>query len=406
VKIRYGMVGGGPGAFIGAVHRMAAALDGDYELVAGAFSSDADRSAETGGALGLEASRVHGSYERMAEAEAALPEHERIQVVSVVTPNHLHHPVAKAFLERGCHVICDKPLTTTVEDAEELCALADQHGLLFAVTYNYTGYPMVKEARARARSGALGDVRKVVVEYSQGWLRTLLEAEGQKQAEWRGDPTRAGVSSALGDIGSHAHDLVRYVTGLEIVRLFADLGTVVEGRRMEDDATVLLELEGGVRGLLVASQISTGERNHLRLRVYGSEVGLDWCQEQPNRLRLLAPDGTETILHRGGRSLSDAAAGATRLPGGHPEGFLEAFANVYREVARAIRDRVRTRADLAPAPGDGHEDESAGPSASRAYDFPTVRDGARGVRFIHDAIESQRVGGWVDARYDPPGGGA
>ena len=395
MKLRYGMVGGGPGAFIGAVHRMAAALDGDYELVTGAFSSDPDRSAEMGGSLGLEASRVHGSYERMAETEAALPEDERIHVVSVVTPNHLHHPVARAFLERGFHVVCDKPLTTTVDDAEELCRLAEERDLFFAVTYNYTGYPMVKEARARVHDGALGDVRKVIVEYSQGWLRTLLEAEGQKQAEWRGDPTRAGISSALGDIGSHAHDLVRYVTGLETVRLFADLGTVVEGRRMEDDATVLLELEGGVRALLVASQISTGERNHLRLRVYGGEAALDWCQEEPNRLRLVAPDGTETVLHRGGDGLSEAAASATRLPGGHPEGFIEAFANVYREVARAIRDR-----GCADVPGD----EAIGSAAPRAYDFPTVRDGARGVHFIHAAVESQRTGAWVDARYDPPGG--
>ena len=378
------MVGGGPGAFIGAVHRMAAALDGEYELVAGAFSSDPSKSAQTGGALGLDPSRVYDSYQRMAEGEASLPPDQRIEIVSVVTPNHLHHPVAKSFLEAGFHVVCDKPLTNTVEDAEELCRLAAGGKLVFAVTYNYTAYPMVKEARARVLAGELGSLRKVVVEYSQGWLRTLLEAEGQKQAEWRGDPTRAGASSALGDIGSHAHDLLRYVTGLETVRLFADLGTVVAGRRLEDDATVLLELDGGTRGVLLTSQISTGERNHLRLRVYGSEAALDWCQEQPDRLRLVAPDGTETILHRGGSSLSEAASSATRLPGGHPEGFIEAFANVYRNVARAVR----------------------GGQSGQAHDFPTVQDGARGVHFIHRAVESHRGGGWVDAAYTPPPGGA
>jgi len=378
------MVGGGPGAFIGAVHRMAAALDGEYELVAGAFSSDPSKSAQTGGALGLDPSRVYDSYQRMAEGEASLPPDERLEIVSVVTPNHLHHPVAKSFLEAGFHVVCDKPLTNTVEDAEELCRLAAGGKLVFAVTYNYTAYPMVKEARARVLAGELGSLRKVVVEYSQGWLRTLLEAEGQKQAEWRGDPTRAGASSALGDIGSHAHDLLRYVTGLETVRLFADLGTVVAGRRLEDDATVLLELDGGTRGVLLTSQISTGERNHLRLRVYGSEAALDWCQEQPDRLRLVAPDGTETILHRGGSSLSEAASSATRLPGGHPEGFIEAFANVYRSVARAVR----------------------GGQSGQTHDFPTVQDGARGVHFIHRAVESHRGGGWVDAAYTPPPGGA
>jgi predicted dehydrogenase len=381
--VRYGMVGGGPGAFIGGVHRMAAALDGRYRLVAGAFSSDAAKSAETGAELGLDPARVYDSFAEMAEREAALPEDERIEVVSIVTPNHLHHPIARAFMERGVHVVCDKPLTTTVEDAEDLCRLASERGLIFAVTHNYTGYPMVKEARARVRGGGLGELRKVVVEYSQGWLRTLLEAEGQKQAEWRGDPERAGVSSALADIGTHAHNLVRYVTGLEVRRLFADLGTVVEGRALEDDATVLLELDDGVRGLLFVSQIATGERNHLRLRVYGSEGGLDWCQEEPGRLRLLDPDGGERTLHRGGGGLSDGAGGASRLPAGHPEGFIEAFANIYHGVAYKLR--ITQRADGPPS------------------DFPTVQDGAHGVHFIHRAVESHRAGGWVDAAYTPPG---
>ena len=374
------MVGGGPGAFIGAVHRMAAALDGRYELVAGAFSSDAGKSARAGAELGLDASRTHGSWEEMADAEASLPEDERIEAVSIVVPNHLHHGVAKSFLERGFHVICDKPLTTTVGDAEDLCRAVAARDLRFAVTYNYTGYPMVKEARELVRGGALGAVRKVVVEYTQGWLSTLLEADGQKQAAWRTDPERAGRSSALGDIGSHAHNLLRYVTGLEAVRLFADLGTVVEGRRLEDDAHLLLELEGRVRGTLFVTQVAAGERNHLRLRVYGTEGGLDWSQEEPEALRLLEPDGSVRILHRGGDGLSPRAAAYTRLPAGHPEGFLEAFANVYLAFARTLR----------------------GERGAFADDYPTVEDGARGVHFVERALESQSLGGWVDAAYAPP----
>ncbi len=383
MKVRYGMVGGGPGAFIGGVHRMAAALDGEYELVAGAFSADPAKSRETGTRLGLDPGRVYDSFQEMAEAEASLPVDERIQAVSIVTPNHLHHPVARTFLEHGTHVICDKPLTTTLDDAEDLCRLAAERDLLFAVTHNYTGYPMVKEARERVRAGELGELRKIVVEYSQGWLTTLLEAEGQKQAEWRGDPERAGVSSALGDLGSHAHNLVRYVTGLEVRRLFADLCTVVEGRKLEDDATVLLHMDGGVRCLLFASQISTGERNHLRLRVYGTAGAVDWSQEDPNRLRIVSPDGSERTLYRGGSDLSERAQAHTRLPSGHPEGFIEAFANIYRNVAYQLRS-------------------SEGPDCRFADDFPTVRDGAHGVHFIHSAVESHSRGEWVDAAYTPP----
>jgi predicted dehydrogenase len=382
--IRYGMVGGGPGAFIGAVHRMAAALDGEYDLVAGAFSSELSRSRETGEALELDADRIYGDFREMAVAEAARD--DGIEAVVIVTPNHLHHPVARAFLETGVHVICDKPMTTTTEDADDLVRLAAERDLVFAVTYNYTGYPMVKEARRRVASGALGALRKVVVEYSQGWLRTLLEAEGQKQAEWRGDPDRAGGSSALGDIGTHAFNLVHYVTGLETRRLFADLGTVVDGRAMEDDAAVLLELEGGVRGVMIVSQIATGERNHLRLRLYGSEGALDWCQEDPNRLRILDPDGSETVVYRGGDNGPEAVQ-ATRLPGGHPEGFIEAFANLYRGAAAAIRKRMSGE-----APVDG--------TAVGELHVPTAKDGALGVHFVHRAVESSRMGSWVEV----PGG--
>ena len=390
MRIPYGMVGGGPGAFIGPVHRMAAALDGELELVAGAFSSHPSRSAETGRELRLAGPRVYGSYEEMAEREAALPPEERIRLVSIVTPNHLHHPVARTFLERGVHVVCDKPLATNLAEAEELCRLAVERDLVFAVTYNYTGYPMVEEARARVRAGELGRLRKVVVEYSQGWLYRLLEAEGHKQAAWRGDPERAGPSSALGDIGSHAHSLMRHVTGLEVRALLADLGTVVEGRRMEDDAVVLLELEGGVRGLLFCSQIATGERNHLRLRVYGADGGLDWSQEEPERLRLLAPDGSERHVHRGAGATSPWAAARSRLPAGHPEGFIEAFANLYRGVARTLRSKEG---------GKGAPDDD---SALRPPTFPTVIDGAHGVHFVERALESHRKRAWVDAAYTPP----
>ncbi len=387
-RIRYGMVGGGPGAFIGEVHRMAASLDGEYTLVAGAFSSDPAKSSAQGVELRLDPARVYESWEAMAEGEARLPEGERIQAVVIVTPNYLHYPVAKAFLEAGVHVICDKPLTLTVEEAEILCRLTEEANRVFCVTHNYTGYPLVKEARARVASGELGEVRKVVVEYSQGWLSTLLEAEGQKQAEWRADPARAGISSALGDIGTHAHNLVEYVTGDRVTRVFADLGTVVEGRTLEDDATVLFRLGGGARGLLFASQIAVGERNHLRLRVYGTKGALDWCQEDPNDLGLLEPDGSERILHTGGGTLSEAAQAHTRLPGGHPEGFIEAFANLYRNVAGTIR-----LVEGVPGDGSGH-----------VGDFPTVADGARGVHFIHACVESGRTRTWVDASYEPPSG--
>ena len=398
--LRYGMVGGGPGAFIGPVHRMAAALDGEWRLCAGAFSGDADKSLETGARLGLAPDRVYGSWREMVDAESTLPADERIHALAIVTPNHLHHPVARAFLERGIHVVCDKPLAVSVEEADDLCRLAASTGLVFAVTYNYSGYPLVKEARARVRGGAIGQARKVVVEYSQGWLAELLEAEGHKQAEWRADPGRGGPCAVLGDIGSHAHHLMRYVTGLEVRRLFADLGTVVAGRAAHDDAVVLLELDGGVRGVLMASQIATGERNHLRLRVYGSEGGLDWNQEEPNRLRLLRADGSVRVVHRAAGTRAPAATAATRLPGGHPEGFVEAFANLYREVARAVRGRNGVAAD-AEGCARVHDPAARGDKAPEP-DFPTVRDGARGIHFINAAIRSHETGAWIDAGYAPP----
>ena len=385
MTIRYGMVGGGPGAFIGAVHRNATALDGAMELVAGAFSSDPDKSAVQGRELNLPEDRVYGSFQEMVEGESALPADERIQCVSIVTPNASHFPIARAFLEAGFHVVCDKPMTTTVEDAETLCTLVRDHGAVFALTHNYTGYPMVKQARALVGDGVLGTVRKIVVEYPQGWLSTRLEAEGQKQAVWRSDPAQAGISSAMGDIGSHAENLARYVTGLEIEALCADMSTFVDGRQLEDDANLLVHYKGGARGILYASQISVGEENNLRLRVYGTDGALEWHQEHPNHLLVKYPDRPMETWTRGSGYLGEDAQHNTRLPSGHPEGFIEAFANIYVNAGRTM-----TATDA------GHS-----PSALDR-DFPTVQDGAIGVNFIHRTIESGRRRAWVDVNYEPP----
>lgn len=379
------MVGGGPGAFIGGVHRMAAALDGEMELVAGAFSSSPEKSRAQGKDLYLSSERVYNSYKKMAEMEAARPEGDRIDFVSVVTPNHLHYDVAKSFIEAGIHVICDKPLTNTVEEAESLCRLVAEKDLVFALSHNYTGYPMVKQARAMVADGKLGEIRKIVVEYPQGWLSTLLEAEGQKQAEWRTDPERAGASSALGDIGTHAENLAEYITGLKMVELFADLDIVVEGRQLDDDGTVLIHYENGARGILNASQISVGEENNLRIRIYGTDAALHWSQEHPNWLHVGYPDGPEEIFKRGNAYLSPITQHNSRIPPGHPEAFLEAFANIYRNAGRTIAAKITGQV----------------PSAFD-LDFPTVQDGARGVHFVVSAVESSRRKQWLDVRYEPP----
>ena len=372
------MVGGGPGAFIGGVHRMAAALDGEFELVAGAFASQPERSREQGRTLGLDERRVYGSYLEMAETEAALDRDRRIEAVSIVTPNHLHHPVATAFLNAGIAVVCDKPMTTTLADAEDLCDTVERTGLTFALTHNYTGYPMVKEARRLARSGRLGTVRKVVAEYAQGWLSTRLEETDHKQASWRQDPDRAGRSSAVGDIGTHAHNLACYVTGLEIDAVFADLSAQVPGRVMEDDAGMLVRFAGGARGVFMASQVSTGEENGLSLSVYGEKSGLVWRQERPDELQLLFPDAPRRTLTRGSPWLSAAARHATRLPPGHPEGFIEAFANIYRSAGRVIGGAL---AGVETDPLD--------------RDFPDHADGARGMRFIECVLKSDARERWV-----------
>jgi predicted dehydrogenase len=375
------MVGGGPGAFIGAVHNRAATLDGLAVLVAGAFSSDAEKSRAQGAAYGLAPERVYASFEEMASREAELPEDERIDFVSIVTPNHLHFPAAKAFIERGFHVVCDKPLTTTLKDAEELVRLVEKHDVVFALTHPYTAYPMVRQARSLVQSGELGAVRKIVVEYSQGWLATPLEETGQKQAGWRTDPARAGAG-AIGDIGTHAEHLARYITGLEMERLFADVGIVVPGRRIDDDANMLVQYQGGVRGILFCSQISVGEENRLSIRVYGTTASLEWHQEDPNFLYVRHADAPTEVYKPGHAFLVPAAQRGTRTPAGHPEGFHEAFANIYSNAIRVMSARL---AGETPDPLD--------------LDFPTVRDGAVGVHFIQTALKSGREGGWVDARY-------
>lgn len=370
-KLRYAMVGGGRDAFIGAVHRRAAALDGDIELVAGALSSSPDKARASGQDLGLADARNHGSWEALLADEVRRPETERIDFVSIVTPNHVHFPVARAFAEAGIHVVCDKPLVHTSGQAQELAAVVARTGVVFAVTYNYTGYPMVREARAMVRAGAIGEVRKVIVEYNQGWLATRLEDSGQKQADWRTDPARSGIAGAIGDIGSHAENLVATVTGLQLESLCADLTTFVAGRRLDDDGNLLLRFTNGARGVLIASQIEVGCENDLRLRVFGSSGTLEWHQEEPNTLLHSPIDGPRRMLTRGSAWLSDAARRATRLPTGHPEAFIEAFANVYLGVAAQIRAK---QTGTTPAPG--------------AADYPTLADGARGVRFIEKTVES------------------
>ncbi|MCY4170521.1 MAG: Gfo/Idh/MocA family oxidoreductase [Bacteroidetes bacterium] len=381
-KLRYGMVGGGPDAFIGNVHRMAASLDGTMELVAGAFSSDPEKSKIQGELLGLSPSRSYPSYAEMAEAEAV--RNDKIDFVSIVTPNHMHFPVAKTFLEAGFHVVCDKPMTNTLEDAEELCQLVQKHDRVFALTHNYTGYPMVKQARAMVLSGKLGVVRKIVVEYPQGWLATPLELSGHKQAGWRTDPKRAGAG-ALGDIGSHAENLARYVTGLELEEICADVTSFVDGRIIDDDVNMLVHYQGGAKGVLHASQISIGEENNLNIRVHGETGSLQWFQEHPNWLYYRALDGPEQVLKRGNDYLDNSAKHNTRLPSGHPEAFLEAFANIYLNAGKTIA------AHLSGETPDPHD-----------LDFPTVQDGARGVHFILTALMSGQRRGWINAKYTPP----
>lgn len=370
--LRLGMVGGGQGAFIGAVHRTAARMDGEYELVAGAFSSDPERARSSGEQLGVAPERSYGSWEEMAGQESRLPADERIEVVAIVTPNFLHYPVARAFLEKGFSVICDKPLTVSLKEALDLERLVYETGTLFAVTYNYTGYPLIREARELIRAGRLGTIRKVLVEYTQGWLATAVEEEGNKQAAWRTDPARSGPAGALGDIGTHAENLITTVTGLDISHVSADVTTFVPGRQLDDDVSILLRFAGGARGVLTASQVCFGEENALTLRVYGDRGGLRWAQERPEELVLFEGEGARRILKRGNAYLSEAARAGDRVPPGHPEGFLEGFANVYSAVAQGLRAR---RAGEPPAADPG---------------FPGIEAGVRGVRFVEKVLENAR----------------
>ena len=379
-KLRYAMVGGGRDAFIGAVHRRAMALDGLYEFVAGALSASPEKARASGHDLGLHDGRNHGSWQALLADELARPADERIDVVCIVTPNHVHYEVARAFVDAGFHVVCDKPLVHTSVQADDLVARVARAGTLFAVTYNYIGYPMVRQAREMVRAGAIGAVRKVIVEYHQGWLATQLEGAGDrhasqqanKQADWRTDPSKSGVAGAIGDIGSHAENLALSVTGLEIESLCADLTTFVPGRRLDDDGNLLLRFAGGARGVLIASQIEAGCENDIRLRVFGERGMLDWRQEDPNHLVHAPIDGPRMILTRNSPWLSEAARRACRLPAGHPEAFVEAFANLYVGVATDIRSRLARST----------------PASAAEADYPRIEDGARGVRFIEKTVES------------------
>lgn len=369
-----GMVGGGEGSFIGAVHRTAAALDHRCALTAGAFSSDPARSTRSGRALGLPDSRTYRSWQEMIDRESALPADQRIDFVSVVTPNDSHHAIARAFIDAGFHVVCDKPITTTSAQAHDLVEAANAKGAVFCVTYNYTGYPLVRHARHLCRSGAIGGVRKVIVEYTQGWLASALErsesAGGFKQASWRTDPAQAGAGGAIGDIGSHAEHLTRFVTGLEVESICADLTSFVDGRALDDDASLLLRFKGGAKGVLTASQICVGQENNLRLRVWGEKGALDWSQETPNELRAWNESGAEQVVRRGNAGLAPDAIRATRLPPGHPEAFYEAFANIYAGFFEALA----ARANNTPFTNDAL--------------FPTAHDGHIGVRFIEKTVEN------------------
>ncbi len=370
-KIRFGMVGGGRGAFIGAVHRMAAGLDGQLELVCGAFNSDPGRSKESGADFFLPSARCYGDYQEMFRSEAALPAEERMDLVAIVTPNDIHFGPSMMALEYGFHVICDKPLCLNLEEAKQLQMKVKSSGLIFALTHNYTGYPMVKQAKQMVAHGSIGKVRRVVVEYPQGWLSTLLEGSHQKQATWRTDPARSGAAGAMGDIGTHAENLTEYITGLKIDQVCADLHTHVEGRKLDDDGSVLLRMSNGARGVLYASQVSAGEENNLRIRVYGEKGSLDWSQMEPNSLTVRWLDKPTEIFRTGSSNLYPQAEKHTRLPAGHPEGYLEAFANIYRNVAFCIQAKLNNE------------------KVDSVYlDFPGVDDGVRGMEFIDAVVRS------------------
>jgi len=375
-NLKMGMVGGGPGAFIGEVHRKAARMDGGVDFVAGAFSSNPRKSKQMGRQLLIDPKRAYGSYEEMIESELKLPEGQRIDFVAITTPNDSHFPIARDFLQAGFHVMCEKPMTFNVKEAKALQKLVKKSGKVFGLMHNYTGYPMVKLARDLVRKGELGNIRKIVVQYPQGWLATALERTGQKQAVWRTDPKQSGASGCIGDIGTHAENLSEYITGLKITHVCADLTTFVKGRRLEDDGNCLLRFNNGARGILHASQISIGEENNLAIWVYGEKKSLEWHQEHPNYLYVKEPDGPVQIWRRGNdyvAAASAAAGRATRLPFGHPEAFIEAFANIYRNFTDTVRARIA-----------GQEPDEL------ELDFPNVDDGLRGMLFIETVLASTK----------------
>ena len=372
-KLRAGIVGGGQGSFIGGVHRLAVALDEQAEVVAGAMSTDPQRAQASASAWYLK--RSYSNFEQMAETEANLP--DGIDFVMVAVPNHLHYQVARTFLEHGIHVVCDKPMTFNLEEAQALVQLVEQKQLIFALTHNYTGYPVVRHARHLVSTGALGTLRKVLVEYIQDWLMEPVERTGNKQAAWRTDPAKSGIAGAVGDIGTHGANLLEFITGLKISAVCADLTAFVEGRTLDDDANMLLHLENGAKGILTCSQIAAGEENALTIRIYGSKAGLEWHQMEPNTLIFKQPGQPSQILRTGLPSMSDESKAVTRLPAGHPEGFLEAFANIYQ---LAMADVRRVAKGEAPIGG-----------------YPTVHDGLRGLQFITKVVESSQKGGiWID----------
>lgn len=375
-KIRLGMVGGGQDAFIGGVHRIAARLDGDFELTAGALSSTPEKARRSGRELGLSDDRIYDDFLSMAKREARRK--DGVEAVAIVTPNHMHYPVAREFLKRGIHVICDKPLTSTLADARKLAASAAKSEALFVLTHNYTGYPMIRHARELVAGGDLGSIRVVQAEYPQGWLSDALEETGMKQAAWRTDPQRSGAGGCIGDIGTHAYNLACYVSGLDAESLCADLTSFVPGRRLDDNAHILLRFRGGARGMIWSSQVAIGNENALKLRIYGEEGGLEWSQEDPNYLWVSKKDQPKQLITRGGAGAGEAANRLTRTPFGHPEGYLEGFANIYQEAARAIR-----------AAGSGKDPDPA-------VHFPGIAEGVKGMEFIDACVRSSaRDGRWV-----------
>ena len=380
MKLKLGMIGGGQGAFIGAVHRIAARMDNECELVCGAFSSDAEKAKASGLLLGLSPDRVYTSYQDLIEKEKQLPEDKRVQVISIVTPNHLHFAPAKLALENGFHVILDKPMTFSLAEAKELEEVVKTSGKRFCLTHTYTGYPMVKEARQLVKDGKLGKVRKVYVEYPQGWLSTFLEGEENKQATWRTDPTKSGIAGAMGDIGTHAFNLAEYISGLLVTKICADINTVVKGRKLDDDGAALLKFNNGASGVLIASQIAAGDENNIKIRVYGEKGGLEWQQDNANTLLLKWLDKPAEILRTGAGYLSSYATSNTRVPAGHPEGYLEAFANLYRNFALSIKADIE------------------GKQAEKEWlDYPGIEDGIRGMAFVENVIASGKSDAkWTD----------